>query len=443
MDRPALRLTSSISLLAQLLAVLALLAPAVPAQGVEIGFEEDFALSGDRAAALEQLIPGTPEHYYYRCLHAQNEGRLDEVPALLELWIERHGRGGRVQEIENRQALFGYERDPAKTFRYLRERLGLQFAHQRQVPGQQADLATRLDPGLVSFSAFDERARRNHPGTLDGFRDSALEKLAGSELDDRLLRVLLDRLDLPDFPNLPALVVRDLSNEHSRGFGSLGIHDDLLLEQLEECFRLKPTLLREAAFVNSYLKRLWPNPDVQWRRDAVEREAYLERLQAFTNRLAPAHNSLKAHVLHHRLLFDLKRGRPDRGLFLEYLRLPRQAGYVNPKWLEKRTRGEQLVNLGEEFPTELGRIGGDEALVRAYLTHFFAEEESFERYTDFVRQEYLERLFAETRATWSAGTRCSTTPPTTSGSRSGWRSSSRRPSAPSTPRTIRSPWWST
>ena len=30
--------------------------------------------------------------------------------------------------------------------------------------------------------------------------------------------------------------------------------------------------------------------------------AYLDRLWAFVERLAPAHNSLKLHVLHHRLL---------------------------------------------------------------------------------------------------------------------------------------------
>ena len=56
----------------------------------EIGFLEDFALAKDRAVALEQLIPGTRDYYYYQCLHFQNSGRFDEVDRVLKLWIKRY-----------------------------------------------------------------------------------------------------------------------------------------------------------------------------------------------------------------------------------------------------------------------------------------------------------------------------------------------------------------
>ena len=72
----------------------------------EIGFEEDFALAKDRTVPLKQLIPGTEDYYFYHCLHYQNTGELDKVDGMLKLWIERHGRTGRVVEIENRQASF-------------------------------------------------------------------------------------------------------------------------------------------------------------------------------------------------------------------------------------------------------------------------------------------------------------------------------------------------
>ena len=72
------------------------------AQGQKIGFDEVFALSENRQAALEQLIPGTEDYYYYTCLQLQHRGELQQVPALLKTWIKRHGRGQRVREIENR-----------------------------------------------------------------------------------------------------------------------------------------------------------------------------------------------------------------------------------------------------------------------------------------------------------------------------------------------------
>ncbi len=386
-----------------LLPLLTVMAAPAAAQGTPIGFEEEFALATDRALALEQLIPGTQEYYYYHCLHHQNTGAFDEVGPLLDQWINRHGRGEWVEEIENRQALLTFDRNPGAALAFLRQRLGLRFSHQREVSGGKPDLPTRLDPRLISPAALTRRALERHRGSLDGFRDSALLSLIGSDFDDDLLMSLLRRLERPDLPNLPALVVRNLRHRQSDGFGSLDIHEDLLLDQLEECVRLAPDLLNETGFIHVYLERLAPNPDVQWRYDVREREAYLQRLEAFTDRLAPAHNSLAAHVLHHRLVHDLALGKPDRERFMAYLRLPRDSGYVNPKYLRRRVRGDQLVDPERDYPTELDSIGNDEQLVRAYLAHFFASEDSYAPYAEYVREDYLKRLFAETKILAGSG----------------------------------------
>ena len=392
MRRESLRLTAWLPLF-----LLSLLASIASPQGTPIGFEEEFALAVDRERALEQLIPGTPEYYYYHCLHHQNTGALERVEPLLKTWIERHGRGGRVLEIENRQALLRYESDPAGTYRFLTERLGVRFDHQQEKVGEKPDLPTRLDPALISLETLTRRAFQRHRHSVDGFRDSAFEFLQQSELDDSQLTSLLSRLSVPDFPGLPALVVRNLKDKKSRGFGSLQIHKELLLAQLEECARLRPTLLRESAFIEAYLVRLRPSADVDWRRDVAAREAYLDRLHNFAQRLASAQNSAKAHVLHHRLLHDLALGRPDRKRFLDYLRLPRRADYVNPDFVKRSRRGDGMVNLGQGYPTELDPIGNDEPLVRAYLAHFFLAEDSLEPYAEYVKEEYLSRLFAETK----------------------------------------------
>src|SRR3990170_4681622 len=62
-------------------------------------------------------------------------------------------------------------------------------------------------------------------------------------------------------------------------------------------------------------------PDEDWRHDPKLLSAYLERLQTFVDRLAPAHNSLKAHVLYHRLVLDRQQGKYDKGKVLAYLKL--------------------------------------------------------------------------------------------------------------------------
>src|SRR5256885_426284 len=130
------------------LVLVALFCQSVPAG--EIGFLEDFALAKDRAAALKQLIPGSEDYYYYHCLHYQNTEQFNKVDAMLPAWIQRHGQTARVKEIRHRQALLTYDKSPDKSLAYLVETLGLQFNHERQLPGAKADLPTRLNPEAIT-----------------------------------------------------------------------------------------------------------------------------------------------------------------------------------------------------------------------------------------------------------------------------------------------------
>src|SRR5688572_2374462 len=377
--------------------VLAALGAPLAGQGTAIGFEEDFALARDREAVLAELVPGSEEAYFYRCLHLQNEGRLDQVPALLAEWIERHGRGARVEEIENRQLLLAYERDPSGTFALLQQRLGLTFQHRREDTGARPDLPTSLDPALIEPAALYRRALELHPSSLDGVRGRALPALAATELDAVLLHDLLRRLERPDVPGLARLVVRDLERPRAEPFGSLELHGKLLLEQLEECAESRPALLDSDAFVATWIARLQPSADVDWRRDARERLEYLGRLEAFVNRLAPAHDSLKAHVLYHRLAHDLGVGAPDKQRLMAYLRLPRTTQYSNVERNKRARASGELVDLKRDFPTGLGPVNDDEPVVRAWLEHFFREEDAWEPYAELIDERYVRKLFAETK----------------------------------------------
>ena len=190
----------------------------------------------------------------------------------------------------------------------------------------------------------------------------------------------------------------DLNYRSSKGFGSLPIHGQLLLTQLEETLRLKPNLLNVTKFVNVYLGKLLPNPDVDWRHDVVARESYLDRLESFVSRLNPSHNSLKAHVLYHRLVHDRGRGVHDRDRFMAYIKLPRNVRYINPRFIRNRDRGSfanlQAHNRGVTlFPA----VRDDEPLVRSYLEHFFLTENSYSTYGTYILDDYLKHVFAETK----------------------------------------------
>ena len=375
----------------------AALTASLAAQGTPIGFEETYALAPDRAQAVAPLIPGTDDWYYYHARERLDARDFATVRALLPAWIQRHDRNARVREIEFREALLSYGDDPERTFAFVRDRLGLRFDHQRVVPGERTDLPSQLDAALLTNETLTQRAWQLHPGDVSGFTDRALPALARTELDGNQLHALLQRLDRADVDNLPALVVRDLDHRQSRGFGSLPVHGQLRIAQLEECARLRPGLLQERGFVEAWLARLQPNADTDWQVDDQARAAYLGQLWSFAQRLAPAFNSLKAHVLYHWLQYDLAHGAPDKDRFLAYVKLPRRSGHPAPQHLRRFARPEEQVDTGASFATGMPVIGDDEPLVRACLEHFFASEDGYTAYAEFLHDEWLKQVLAETK----------------------------------------------
>jgi hypothetical protein len=387
------------------LLALAVVAPLTPTPAADISFAETFALATDREKALAQLIPGSEDFYYYHCLHYQNTEQWEKVPPLLAAWVERYHRTPRFLEIENRQALLLYAKQPDKTLSLIRDRLNLHFNHQREELNRKPNLPTTLDPKLLDHDRLVQQAFARHTHTVSGFEDLLFDELLSGQLTGEQRRDLLGRLKVPDHPGLAKLVVDDLKFRHSGGFGSLGIHRQLLLAQLDECVKLRPELRNDQNFVVTYVQRLWPSDDTNWRQDQSAQEAYLDRLWSFVSTLAPVHNSLKAHVVYHRLVLDRARGIFDADRFMTYLKLPRQTRYVEPKYFEIEANRIHPVNLQQDFhaATMLPPVGDDEPLVRSYLDHFLADAENYDAYKPYVLSDYLKHVFAEAKVVRGIG----------------------------------------
>lgn len=377
----------------------------LPAVGMasELGFAEEFALSDNREKTLERLVPGTEEYYYYHALHYQLEGRTDELDALMKIWIERYKHTAQVREILNRQALLEYARNNRKSIDYLRHHLGLAFTHRRIIEGQETSHPTALDPSAYDPDRMVQAAVRRH-SNLRGISDAGLRHVDPSGLNAERLRHWLERLDYPDVENLPALIVKDLNNPRSRGFGGLSIHKKLTLPQLQQLRGMLPDLLSNETFVMAYLQRLRPGPDEDAELDPAVRAAHLERMWTFVRDLPPVWNSLRAHVMYQMLLHRRAQGTYDQALFLEYLKLPRPVWYVPQPYITD-VRGSERVNLSANFreTTSLPPIGRDEDLVRDFFLQRFVDAPDYKPYLRYVTEEYLRRLFAEAKITAGVG----------------------------------------
>ncbi len=395
--------------------VLALLLPLAAHADNETGFIERFALAADREKALGELVPGSEEYYFFHALHYQNvrdNARLNEI---LSQWRKRMPDENEARRIIlNREALLKYESAPLETLKYLIERLGIRHDHQQEVRDQKPDLPTQLDAAKISREVFLQDALNNDRG-LESLSQEALASLIRDQVplspDQR--RSVLGKLRRPDVPNLVQAIIADLQADKSRSFGSLPIHRALLPEQLDALLRTFPQWLGQQAFVNTRLRKLAPSADVNLEYDNAEHAAWLDRVWAFAQKLPASQNTLKARILYLRLDHDHKQGVHDRSRFIEYLKLPRQAGYINPSYI-KDVRVVELSNLSADLSEALltsPPISTDEPLVREYFLHFFAAEVKPDAdpnavlgpWTTYIAEEWLKPVLAEALITNGIG----------------------------------------
>ena len=363
----------------------------------DVQFVEQYALSDDRESTLQQLVPGTEAYYYFHCLHYLTTEQLSKADEMLKPWIKRFGETNRVKLIKHRLALLQYGDDPQATLAYLKKELGLNLNHQRQIPQTQRDLPTRLDPTLIDI---DRRIRAvlNSRNT-DRFTESGLELLANQKLTKGQRRHLLQRLRFPDYPGLVNLIVADLKERDSGGFGRINIHRELTLAQLDECARQLPKLLNNNAYVETYLSKLQPSSDINWREDPSEYRAFLDRLWSYAEPLSQKFNSLKACILYRQLELDRNEGKYNKQRFITYLQLPRQIGYVNPDLVKAVSSRDHIVNLGADYRAYIlvGPVSNDESLVQDYLQHFLRNANDESEFRPYVRTNYLKVQLATTK----------------------------------------------
>ena len=363
----------------------------------EIGFIERFALAKDRAAVLKELVPGTEDYFYFHALHFQNTEAFDAVDEVTRKWIAKFGYTRRVKEILNRQALLTYAKNNRKSLDYLIKELNVKLNHERE-NFQGPTLPSALDQKLISRGTLKTRALARYSNT-DGFETRALDWLIGSKLEMADLRHLLQRVSVPDYPGLVDLIIRELSDRYSRGFGSMTIHRNLTKQQLRDLAKKYPKILNQTNYVNIYLSKVRPNADVDMSRDDQAYRSHLDEMWKFVDQLAPVHNSLKANVLYHRLAFDRRKGNYDRDRFMEYIKLPRNSTYTNPDYLKLDQNRRHICNLNSSYQSQtlLPPIRNDSKLIGDFLQHFFKTDQGYKAFEPYLVTTFLKRQFAESK----------------------------------------------
>ena len=357
---------------------------------LDLDLLEALALAEDRPAALAAILPGTARHDYWRGVHLQHAGRLDEVDALLAEWPGHHPREDELRErLERRQLLLRAGGDLAAHADALRFRAGVSLDDQAEAEVAALRYPTRLDPALLGVAVLIHEGL-NRASDLSQIADWAIPYLVvrSVDLDLTRRRDLLRRLPRANIPGVVDLFARERAEVTSRGLATLPNLHLLTLDQLLELAAIQPALKQDGDWVQAVLARRAPPAHVDLEIDLAARGAYLDELWAFVEPLSPSFNGLKALAFQHRLDLDRRLGTFDRARLLRYLELPRATWYVDPEWLRRFPR-EQIVQAGyREAIPGLAAPGDDEALVRGYLHHFLAVEE-IDAFAERLRRDWL------------------------------------------------------
>ena len=365
------------------------------AQSEPLGFLERFALSDQREQALEELIPNTPEYFYYHVLHNQNEGRVAQARTLLNDWIAKQGLNAQSKSLLTRQSLLEFASNPDATSEYLQREFQIPLSHPAPKKDEAAELPTKLDPATIDWKRL-LRENVQGPG-LDTIEDNVLADSLEHIQNIDALRRWFSRSRRVDTPKLIDRMVEELTTIHSQGFGWAPIHRELTLAQLQELRKRIPSIDQNGNYVIDVLRRLQPTDDQSLQDPQVKRE-HLERMETFALGLPEVHNSLIASILHQRLVFDLEQGTPDRQRFKRYLRLPNHRAICTSEFRE-RSNGKPIIDWNVAFPIRLLErpIGDDQTLIERYLDIFFRTDANVDDFSEWLERGYLQRFFAITK----------------------------------------------
>src|SRR5215468_5984153 len=235
---------------------------------------EALALSDDRASALAQLLPGSEDHDYHRCLHAQHAGDLAAADEILRAWPERHGHGERYERLRMRQQLYRLGDDPASAADDIRDRFSVSHWHEAEV-----DEVDPTRPTKLASHAFDGvallRQAVDHDANLSQVTDEGVYELLEHKLDPERRRVLLNRLSHTQQTELVAFVADDLAARGSGGFGSLAVHNKLTLDQLHALAEQRKDVRTHHAWVAAVVRRMRPPASIDLELDRDARDVYL------------------------------------------------------------------------------------------------------------------------------------------------------------------------
>lgn len=353
---------------------------------------EALAFGEDRSAALASLVAGSAEHDYWSCVLLQQRGAIDEAGAKIQRFAEAHPHEHAMRDrLAVRQLLLRAGRDLASARDELVRETGAYLHHQPASADVRASLPSRLDPSLIDERRLLDLAIEQGRGGRSSLTRWAIDALLPRwrELDPAQRAALLGAIEATPGAALVELFADVLASQGAASFANHAARDRLDLAQLESLADRAPELQSNEAWVRAVLARLVPGAHEDRESHEVV-SAWADRVLAFVRKLGPVFNSLRAWALAWRLDVDRRRSVIERGVFFEYLSLPRRG---QSDWAVDRSREVATGHLADPWRAAFDGLLPDvfeNALVTALVRTLVAEGRLDDELASMLARPWLE-----------------------------------------------------
>jgi len=360
------------------------------------------------------LINTSDDYRYLKCMEllAKKDLKKEELEYIKKYM--KNNRSSREKKIGIRYLMLEYEAAKSKEDKdkvldkISKDILDLRFHHQK--------------PGNLGFKVKEEVKKKGQERLLDSVNaKDYLEKLYLSQNNPKdfskqaILQADLEKInksnffevlkflgkDLPMFDNskLCDVLVKHIKDSYNKDSGSYNfdesIFDHMTLDQLENLKKKISDLSKNRAFIESCFKKKFAeelyNPENSGRSDEEKRNDLI-KIYEYAKSSLQKFPELRSCILLELLHNGVKLNKYDENYFMEYLEVPSFSGY----FLKSTCHIYSWEGLISKLEVNPGSKLSDKNLLVRYLEHFFLKGEKIGKYTKYLNNNFLKRVWEDT-----------------------------------------------
>jgi len=342
-------------------------------------FLEDYLLSENRLGEVAKLFDEDHMEYWFYSVLAMQNAKDEGSATKLGQWLQKMKKTSfvdapKIKKLLLRQAL--KENEPKQSKALVEMINSVLSGRDKDIRVKELDEEEEVKtsytvepPMRLIQKGVNQGAIRDiftYEATPDLAKYASKNPVSADQIGDILDLIATEPTDQQ---HLITLIVKDLRNNKSAGWGSRAIHKKMTRDQMDTVLLSQADLMEDMKFCESYAVKLRGRKVPIVAGDVAELNEYLANLFKFS-RSSKTLLSFKALITFNYLCFlECSYEQYDRETLRDYLSIPKNSEFMAEKAGEKKSQDN---NYSIDGIPELVKIGEDTSYLKRALRYFYS-----------------------------------------------------------------------